>query len=102
MRRRNIIGRALVTCTLAGGLLMAVATTPIHAARNDDEDCQNRVAKAQADVDKDAAKHGQGSHQVADDLKKLDAAREWCAKHHADWDHSKDKQYDQYRNIQQH
>jgi len=102
MTRKNFLGRMVLACTMAGGLLMAVATTPIHAGRNDDEDCQDRVAKAQADVDRDAAKHGQGSHQVASDLKKLDAAREWCAKHHADWDHSKDKQYDQYRDIEQH
>src|SRR5260370_19143990 len=49
------------------------------------------ISKAQADVDKDAAQLGQGSHQVKDDLKKLDAAREWRAKHHADWDHGRDK-----------
>lgn len=102
MIRKNFLGRALLTCTLAGGLVMAVGTTPIHAARNDNDDCQNRIAKAQADVDRDAGKHGQGSHQVRDDLKKLDSEREWCAKHHADWDHSKDGQYDHYRDVQQH
>jgi hypothetical protein len=102
MSHKNLLGRALLTCTMAGGLLMAVDTAPMKAARNEDQECQNRVTKAQADVDKDAAKHGQGSHQVAADLKKLDAEREWCAKHHADWDHSKDKEYDHYRDIQQH
>jgi len=60
------------------------------------------ISKAQADVDKDAAQLGQGSHQVKDDLKKLDGAREWRAKHHADWDHGRDKEYDHYRDIQQH
>jgi hypothetical protein len=35
-------------------------------------------------------------------LKKLDSEREWCAKHHADWDHRKDKEYDHYRDVQQH
>lgn len=102
MSHRSILGRAVLTCTMAGGLLVAVGTVPVGAARNEDQDCQNRVVKAQADVDKDAAQHGQGSHQVAADLKKLDAAREWCAKHHADWDHAKDKDYDHYRDIQQH
>lgn len=101
MLAKNIVTRALLTCTLAGGLLIAVGTTPIRAA-NDDQGCQDRVAKAQAEVDKDAAKHGQGSHQVRTDLKKLDSEREWCAKHHADWDHARDKEYDNYRNIQQH
>jgi len=32
MIRKNFLGRALLTCTLAGGLVMAVGTTPIHAA----------------------------------------------------------------------
>lgn len=95
--RKNFLGRALLTCTMAGGLLMAVAMAPVHAAPNDNDACRDRVAKAQGDVDRDAAKHGQDSHQVKDDMKKLDSERDWCAKHHADWDHSKDAQYDQYR-----
>ena len=44
--------RALLTCTMAGGLAMAVGTAPIHAARNDNDECQNRIAKAQADIDR--------------------------------------------------
>jgi hypothetical protein len=102
MVHKNFLGRALVTCGLAGGLFLAVGSIPTGAAKNDDGECQNKISKAQADVDKNAAQHGQGSHQVRDDLKKLDAAREWCAKHHADWDHGKDKEYDHYRDIQQH
>ena len=102
MAHKNFLGRALLTCTMAGGLLLAVGSVPVGAARNDDEDCQNRISKAQADVDRDSNRHGQGRHQVKDDLKRLDAAREWCAKHHADWDHAKDKDYDHYRDIQQH
>jgi len=102
MLHKSLLGRAVLTCTMAGGLLLAVGTVPVGAARNEDQDCQNRVAKAQADVDKEAAQHGQGSHQVAGALKKLDSAREWCAKHHSDWDHAKDKDYDHYRDVQQH
>jgi hypothetical protein len=99
------IARGLLTCAMTGGLLLALGTSLMQAANNannEDQECQNRVSKAQLDVDKAAPQHGQGSHQVATELKKLDAAREWCAKHHADWDHSKDKEYDNYRNIQQH
>lgn len=102
MLHKNLLGRALLTCTMAGGLLMAVGTAPLRAATNDNDDCRDRIAKAQADVDRDAAKHGEGSHQVKNDLKKLDSEREWCAKHHADWDHGKDKDYDHYHDVQQH
>ena len=98
MSHKNILGRALLTCTMAGGL-MAVST-PARADRNDDEECRDRVAKAETDVDRDAAKHGERSSQVSGDLKKLDSAREWCAKHHADWDHSRDKDYGRYRDLE--
>ena len=45
MSHKNFLGRALLTCTLAGGMLMAVNTLPINAARNDNDDCQNRIAR---------------------------------------------------------
>jgi hypothetical protein len=76
---------------MASGLLLAVATILLVLARSDHEDCQNRVSKAQADLARDASRHGQGGRQVRDDLNRLDAARQRCAKHHADWDHSRDK-----------
>jgi hypothetical protein len=97
MVHRNFLSRALLAGAMAGGLLMAVGSTPARAAKNDNDACRDRVAKARADVDRDAARHGQRSHQVADDMKKLDAARDWCGKRHADWDHGKDKDYDRYR-----
>lgn len=100
--QKNLLGRVLVTCTVAGSLLLAVGSSPLRAATKEDDDCRARIVKAQAEVDKDASKHGEGSHQVRNDLKKLDAERDWCAKHHADWDHSKDGQYDHFRDIQQH
>ena len=60
------------------------------------------IAKAQADLDRDAAKHGQGGHQVRDDLKKRGSQREWCAKHQGDWELTKEGRTDHYRDIQQH
>ena len=102
MIHKSFLGRAILSCAMAGGLLIAVGGVPMHARPDDHAECQNRIAKVQADLDRDAAKHGQGSHQVRDDLKKLDSEREWCAKHHADWDHSRDAQYDHFRDVQQH
>jgi hypothetical protein len=37
MIRQNFLGRALLTCMMAGCLAMAVGTTPIRAARNDND-----------------------------------------------------------------
>jgi len=101
MSHKNVLGRVVLTCTIAGGLLLAVGTAPAGAARNDEQDCHSRVEKAQLDVDRDASRHGQSSHQVAADLRRLDSAREWCAKHHADWDHGSDRDYDRYRDVKQ-
>ena len=64
MSGKNFLGRALLTCALAGGLIVAEGTAPMHAARNDNDECQNRRAKIQADIDRDSSKHGQGSIQL--------------------------------------
>ena len=79
---------------------MTMGSVPARADRRDDGACRDRVARAQANVDRDAARRGERSRQVADDLKKLDAAREWCGKHHADWDHGRDRDYDRFRDGQ--
>jgi hypothetical protein len=96
----KLFGRGILTGALAGGLLLFMGTTPARADRDSDEhNCRERVEKAQADVDHDNARYGEHSRQVSSDLKKLDAAREWCGKHHANWDHDRDKDYDRYRDT---
>jgi hypothetical protein len=101
MVHKNFFSRALLVGTMAGGLAMAMGAVPARADRRDDNGCRDRVAKAQIQVDRDAARRGDHSRQVSDDLRRLDAAREWCGKHHADWDHGRDRDYDRYRNVDQ-
>jgi hypothetical protein len=103
MVHKNFLSRALMTGAVVGGLLlMAGGAVPARADRRDDDACRDRVARAQSDVDRDAARRGEHSRQVADDLKRLDAARSWCGKRHADWNHDRDKDYDRYRDGQRH
>jgi hypothetical protein len=100
MLDKKLFGRGILTAALAGGLLFFLGATPARADRDGDErDCRQRVQQAQANVDRDNARHGEHSRQISADLKKLDAAREWCGKHHADWDHDHDKDYDRYRDT---
>jgi hypothetical protein len=102
MVHKNFLSHALLTGAVAGGLLLAGGAVPARADRRDDDACRDRVAKAQSDVDRDAARRGEHSRQVADDLKRLDAARSWCGKRHANWNHDRDKDYDRYRDTQRH
>ena len=100
MLHAKFCGRGILTGALAGGLLLFMGATPARADRDSDEhNCRARVEKAEANVDHDNAGHGDHSRQVSSDLKKLDQAREWCGKHHADWDHGRDKDYERYRDT---
>ena len=78
--------------TIFGAALLLGLTLPvgIATAANADEGsaCHERLESAKAKIDRDAAKHGQDSHQVEHDRAKMDQARQWCRDHKADWDHS--------------
>jgi hypothetical protein len=100
MLHKKLFGRGILTGALAGGLLLFMGTPPARADRHRDErNCRERVEKAQANLDHDIARYGEHSRRVLSDLKKLDEAREWCGKHHVDWDHNRDKDYDRYRDT---
>jgi hypothetical protein len=43
---------------------------------------------AKAKIDRDAAKYGEHSNRVANDVAKLDQERAWCREHKAEWDHN--------------
>jgi hypothetical protein len=50
--------------------------------------CHERLEHDKAHIDHDAARYGEHSRKVDRDVDKLEADRQWCRSHHADWDHS--------------
>jgi hypothetical protein len=79
--------RIALTTALAGGLLFAVSA-PARADRDYTSDCRARLQADKDRIDRDAARHGNGSRQVNNDVNRMDADRQWCRDHHSDWDHS--------------
>jgi hypothetical protein len=77
---------------LAVGSALAIAFT-MGAARitlgDVGDDCHRKLEADRARIDRDAAKHGNDSRQVAHDVDRMDADRNWCRDHHADWDHTR-------------
>jgi hypothetical protein len=82
----------IIRVVLGSALAMAI-TLPIGQAtfgdRDWNPDCHKRLESDRARIDKDAARHGEHSRQVDSDVNRLDADRQWCRNHHADWDHSR-------------
>lgn len=84
--------KQIIRLILGSALAMAV-TLPVGQATFADRDwgpdCGRRLEADRARIDRDAAKHGEHSRQVDRDIDRLDADRQWCRDHHAEWDHSK-------------
>lgn len=69
------------------GLPAAQMTFADHDYR---DDCHRRIEADRAKVDEAAAKHGEHSRQVDRAVDKLQADKQWCREHKADWDHKFD------------
>ena len=80
--------RIVLTSALAGGLLLAFGS-PARADKDWSEDCHRRLEADRARIDRDVERHGEQSHQVANDVARMDATRQWCKDHKTDWDHSR-------------
>ncbi len=84
--KTNGIRLALGTC------IAIMFTLPVGTAtfgdRDWSNDCHKRLEADRARIDRDSARHGEHSSQVRHDVDKLEADRQWCRDHHADWDHS--------------
>ena len=67
-------------------------TLPLCGAARADhdysEECHQRLQNQKAKIDRDAAKYGEHSGKVDNDIAKLDQERAWCRDHKADWDHN--------------
>jgi hypothetical protein len=80
--------RMALTSALAGGLLLGVGA-PARADRDWGKSCNEKLEADRARIDKDAARHGENSRQVANDVQIMDNNRKWCRDHKADWDHGR-------------
>ena len=85
---RKLWTRVALTTALAGGLLLAVGA-PARADRDWSKSCHDRLEADRARIDKDAARRGEHSPQVDRDIQRMDADRQWCRDHKADWDHNR-------------
>ena len=78
---------------LLGTSVAILFTLPVGQATFGDRDwsgsCHSRLEADRARIDRDSARHGEHSRQVDRDVDKLEADRNWCKSHHADWDHSR-------------
>lgn len=85
MKNYTLWTRVALTFALAGGLTLALG----NAARADDfkDECHRKLEADRARIDRDVARHGEQSNQVAHDVAKMDQTRQWCRDHKADWDH---------------
>jgi hypothetical protein len=88
MNVTKIVSRAILTTALAGGLFFAVSA-PISAEPDYSNACHQRLENDRARIDRDAARHGNGSRQVDGDVNRMNSDRQWCRDHHSDWDHSR-------------
>jgi hypothetical protein len=88
LMKNKLWTRIALSTALAGGLLLAVGT-PARADGDRREDCKKRLDADRARIDKDAAKHGEHSRQVDNDVNRMDNDRRWCRDHKSDWDHDR-------------
>jgi hypothetical protein len=86
MTNNKLWNRVVFTGVMAGGLLLAFSGT---ARADSGEECHRRLEADHARIDRDVNRHGEHSHQVDNDVAKMDADRQWCRDHKADWDHDR-------------
>ena len=80
----------IIRLAIGSALGIAFTLSAAHVTRGDvRDDCHRKLEADRARIDRDAAKHGDHSRQVDKDIDRMDADRNWCREHHADWDHSR-------------
>jgi hypothetical protein len=78
--------RVALGCALAIAFTLPMARVSLGDIR---ADCERKLEADRARIDRDAAKHGEHSGQVAKDVDRMDADRNWCREHKAEWDHDR-------------
>jgi hypothetical protein len=89
MLGKRIWNGVFLSSVLAGGLLLVAGASPARADRDWKDDCHKRLEADRAKIDRDVARHGERSPQVQHDVARMDATRQWCRDHKADWDHDR-------------
>ena len=87
MKLRNLQRLAVsAVMTTALGTAMLVAVPQAYADADDHAECQRKVERAESKLDQAIRKHGERSHQAAEQRRKLNAERERCwNKYHGWW-----------------
>lgn len=78
-------GKWGVLSAILAVLFFVGTAVPVRAVDRDDDKCQHQVEKAQRNLDKAVAKHGEHSEQAEKRRHQLEEARERC--HHDHDDH---------------
>jgi len=82
--------KQMIRLAVGSALAIAFTLSAAHVTLGDvRDDCHRKLEADRARIDHDAAKHGDHSRQVARDVDRMDADRNWCREHHADWDHTR-------------
>jgi hypothetical protein len=82
--------KQIVRLAVGSALAMAFTMSAAYVTRGDvRDDCHRKLEADRARIDRDSARHGNDSRQVARDVDRMDADRNWCREHHADWDHTR-------------
>ncbi len=77
--------RKVSSIAIAGAFL--ISTAGLLLARDHDDKCEERIHKAERNLEKAEHKHGEHSKQAEKQRKELDEAREKCGHHDHDRDH---------------
>lgn len=81
--------RKLYSVVLAGALALSCASPLL--ARDHDDKCDQRIRKAEHNLDDAVRKHGEHSRQAEQKRRQLDEAREKCGRKDHDHDHDHDR-----------
>ena len=74
---------AAITTALGGSMLMSVPRA--YADADDHRECQEKVERAEAKLDKAVRKHGERSHQAQEQREHLRDARQDCWNRYHGW-----------------
>jgi hypothetical protein len=82
--------KPIIRLALGAALAIAFTLSAGQATFGDSNaDCAKRLEADRARIDRDAAKHGEHSRQVDNDVARMNSDRSWCRDHKADWDHTR-------------